>query len=180
MFKIFNQSAPPYMMDEFRLVRENHHYVTRASAANFILPGANTAGKNSLRFSGAKLWNSLPTNIKQISNTLEFKSKVKAHLFSQLQNREVSDFVFYQIIGLPKTFVLPCHNSQKDHRGNKCSFTFRCYPWSITKTYEIHICDNQLCQISIYVMSSHFTCDASYNLTAVYFIIFTVLIYACL
>ena len=71
------------------------YYSTRNSACNFIIPGVNSAGKSSLRYTGAKLWNSLPNVIKDISDQSDFKHKVKSHLFSQLQQGEMSDSVYF-------------------------------------------------------------------------------------
>ena len=42
MFKNFNKEVPSYLLENIRLVREHHAYITRSSVHNFILPGVNT------------------------------------------------------------------------------------------------------------------------------------------
>lgn len=95
MHKVYNKTAPQYLIENFRLVKEHHFYITRSSVSNFILPGVNSAGRNSSYYTGAKSWNSLPNDIKNIEPNLSFKQHLKQHLFAQLRNVENSDFIFY-------------------------------------------------------------------------------------
>ena len=52
MLKHFNKEAPSYLLENFKLVREHNAYSTRSSVHNFILPGVNSAGKNSVKTQG--------------------------------------------------------------------------------------------------------------------------------
>ena len=65
MFKIFNNTAPSYLSEQFERVQNQHHYQTRGSSHNFIVPGVNSAGRYSFSFVDAKNWNNLPGHIKQ-------------------------------------------------------------------------------------------------------------------
>ena len=95
MFKIFNKEAPSYQLENFRLVKEHHAYITRSSEHNFILPGVNSAGKNSFYYTGAKLWNSLPGELKSITALPHFKQCVKLHLLDKVRQQEMSDFYLF-------------------------------------------------------------------------------------
>ena len=95
MFKIYNGVAPSYLSENFKLVREHHFYQTRASAKNFILPGVNSAGRDSFYYTGAKAWNELPNAIKSVNTISDFKMQVKKHLFQKIATMESAEFLFY-------------------------------------------------------------------------------------
>ena len=95
MFKIFNKEAPSYQLENFRLVKEHHAYITRSSVHNFILPGVNSAGRNSFYYTGAKLWNSLPGELMSITTLPHFKQCVKLHLLDKVRQQEMSEFIYF-------------------------------------------------------------------------------------
>ena len=90
MFKKINKEAPSYLLENFRLFREHHAYITRSTVHNSILPGVNSAGKNSFYYTGAKLWNSLPAELKSITTLPHFNQCVKLHLLDEVRQQEVS------------------------------------------------------------------------------------------
>ena len=61
----------------------SHNYSTRSSMFNLPTPlFKSTAGQRCPFYQLPFLWNNLPTNIKQISNSLKFKTTLKNHLLS--------------------------------------------------------------------------------------------------
>ena len=95
MFKFFNKEASSYLLENFKLVREHHAYIIRSGVHNFILPDVSSAGKNSFYYTGAKLWNSLPGELKSITTLPHFKQCVKLHLLDKVRQQEVSDFIYF-------------------------------------------------------------------------------------
>ena len=53
MFKIFDNTAPSYLSEQFEHVQNQHHYQTRGSSHSFIVPGVNSAGRYSFLGGGA-------------------------------------------------------------------------------------------------------------------------------
>ncbi len=76
MYKSLNDLAHVYMSKMFKYVHESHARDTRTSArSNLSLP----SGKhkdiyiNSFMYSGAKIWNHIPTNIRKSVSLESFK-----------------------------------------------------------------------------------------------------------
>ena len=84
IFKIINKMAPLYLTDLFQLSERSGRYRLRDRVMNLSLMKPNTNYlKNSFAHSGAKLWNSLPGEIK-VSNSLKsFKTLLLAFSFPQ-------------------------------------------------------------------------------------------------
>ena len=80
MFNIMNKTAPSYLIDIFKESKTIHTYNTRHSGKKnlFIARGKGTEYTKTFQFFGSKLWNSLPTKIKQASS----KEKFKKHSFN--------------------------------------------------------------------------------------------------
>ena len=82
MYKSLNNIAPDYLTERFMKVSETHNRQLR-SADNDLLKVPYSRTKyydNSFTVSGAKLWNSLPLNIRQSPSIDSFKCRIKAHL----------------------------------------------------------------------------------------------------
>ena len=82
MYKSLNNIAPDYLTERFMKVSETHNRQLR-SADNDLLKVPFSRTKyydNSFTVSGAKLWNSLPLNIRQSPSIDSFKCSIKAHL----------------------------------------------------------------------------------------------------
>ncbi len=76
MYKSLNGLAPVYMSEMFKYVHESHFRDTRTSSpSNLSLQ----SGKhkdiyiNSFMYSGAKIWNHIPTNIRKSVSLESFK-----------------------------------------------------------------------------------------------------------
>ena len=70
----------------------SHSYKTRRNAT-FQLPNVKSQGAKTFRFNGIKLWNSLPTNIKEVDNKVSFKIKCKSFLADKMKNKEDNVYV---------------------------------------------------------------------------------------
>ena len=82
MFKCIHGLAPTHMINELEMVCERHAYSTRnAESLNVVVPKPNLeCFKRSFRFSGAKVWNSLPNNLQNLQSVNSFKQLYK-HMF---------------------------------------------------------------------------------------------------
>jgi hypothetical protein len=85
MLDISNNKVPSNISSLFKTVRQIHSYNTRASAAQnlYIKHSRTNILKNSFSRVGAKLWNQIPQDIKNLSKQL-FKKKMKKSLFDRL------------------------------------------------------------------------------------------------
>ena len=73
MFKVLNGLTPPYLSEMFTHETSFQNYGLRSSKMNLELPKCHTNYyKNSLAFSGAKLWNDLPASVKDESSLKRF------------------------------------------------------------------------------------------------------------
>ena len=81
----FSTGNLPNTFESFvTLIKNQHNYQTRlASKSSFALPKLRTNyGKFNIRFAGAKVWNSIDENIKDVPSSSIFKSKLKKHLLN--------------------------------------------------------------------------------------------------
>ena len=85
MFKIESNIAPPYLTNMFLRSSELHNHNTRSSShKSFVCPGGQ--GKlytKTFAFYGTKLWNSLPSHLKDIKSLELFKSRCKTHFMDK-------------------------------------------------------------------------------------------------
>ena len=82
MFKILNGQTPDYLSNKFIFRKDTTSYRLRNSEMRLPLPQPRTdCVRKSFSYSGAALWNSLPTDIR-VSKTLgEFKTKLSNFSF---------------------------------------------------------------------------------------------------
>ena len=82
MFKCYHSVLSPNLSGSFTLVHELHSHNTRnAISNNFVLPAPRTNGfKRCLLYIGPKIWNNIPTSIKECDSILSFKNMYKRHL----------------------------------------------------------------------------------------------------
>ena len=86
MYKSYNKLLPE-TAGEFHLpAKKVHPYGTRSAiSGNIFLPRYDLSfTQKSIAFSGAKLWNEIPVNIKRAVSLDSFKDKLKAY-YLQLQ-----------------------------------------------------------------------------------------------
>ena len=94
VYKVLNGNAPSYLSDHFSLTSSRHSYNTRSSSSSIYIPTFNTQSQHSFRLSGAKIWNSLPSCIRNVSSLQLFKKSVKAFMYEKLSELEESEFVY--------------------------------------------------------------------------------------
>ena len=82
VFKSLNGLLPPYMQDMFTYSHNMVSRTTRSTARNdlYVPPVNRKLFCQSLQYTGAKLWNSLPINLRTIDSLPVFKHKLKQHL----------------------------------------------------------------------------------------------------
>ena len=78
MHKCINKLVPDYLVDMFKLRSHVHNRQTRSSSALDIPLCHLSTGQRSFAYRGAKLWNSLNSNIKGELNLILRKNSVKA------------------------------------------------------------------------------------------------------
>ena len=83
MYKIHNNVLSFAKSDKFNLIKNCYTHKTRLSHKNnFFLPRTRTRlEQKSLSFAGIKIWNEIPSSIKEVS-FYRFKKAVKAHFLS--------------------------------------------------------------------------------------------------
>ena len=75
VYKSVNGLAPQYLQDIFTRHSENPSYELRSTATDLHIPQRNTAhGQKGFSFWGAKLWNSLSTEIKSAPTIINFEN----------------------------------------------------------------------------------------------------------
>ena len=80
MFGIYHKICPHYMLNKCVKVNTQHSYSTRSSHYNFVVPKVHGNLTKTFYFNGIKRWNSLPNDIKSITQRAGFKQKVKRYL----------------------------------------------------------------------------------------------------
>lgn len=83
--KIYYNKCPHYMKSNFVKSRDIVSYNTRHNEFNFYVPSINGQLANTFYYNTIKDWNSLPSDIKKIKSTHEFKYKAKCFLFDNMR-----------------------------------------------------------------------------------------------
>ena len=83
VFKSFNNLAPDYMKGLFVKNSQNYTHDLRNTHSDLRTPFLQTnGGQNCFAYRGAKIWNSLDTELKQISTLGSFNRKLKMKLLA--------------------------------------------------------------------------------------------------
>ena len=93
IFKCINGIAPVNLQNWFKIYHERHCYNTRSNINinvgirinNLFIPSARTTryGLRQLKVNGPRIWNVLPTNIKNITPLTVFLKKLKTNYISE-------------------------------------------------------------------------------------------------
>ena len=94
IFKIFNNTSPSYLSQNFTRVSSFHNYSTRSSNYNFVVPRVQGIGTNTFYYSAIKLWNDMPNNIKCQQYKCSFKMSVKKYFLDKATNDE-NIYIYY-------------------------------------------------------------------------------------
>ena len=76
-FKCMNDKAPLYLCDNFEQRNRIHNRDTRRNGDLDIPKYRTSIGQRSFKYRGTKIWNSLDTELKSISDWNNFKTKLK-------------------------------------------------------------------------------------------------------
>ena len=85
MYESVNKISPSFFHNSFETLTTVHHYDTRqASRGDIFMIRRNTLqyGLRTVRFAGAKSWNSISDGIKQSPSVFTFCRKLESHIFS--------------------------------------------------------------------------------------------------
>ena len=84
MYKTLNNFAPDYLPERFIKISETHdRYLRSADSGLLKVPYSRTRYyDNSFTVTRAKMWNSLPLNIRQSPSLGSFKGRIKSHLLA--------------------------------------------------------------------------------------------------
>ena len=81
MYDYYQSSLPPAFHSYFQAISTMHSHGTRQSKSNFYIPSISTNyGKSSLKFNGAKIWNSIDESLKLLPRN-SFKKNIKENCF---------------------------------------------------------------------------------------------------
>ena len=82
MYKILNKMGPKSLANLFSRKSEKTDYNLRGISSNLCLPKPRTNNmKNSFMYDGAKLWNSIPEDIRKSKSLSSFRNKIAAHTY---------------------------------------------------------------------------------------------------
>ncbi len=84
MYKCINNLAPPYLCDKFSKRSYVHECNTRNLELLQIPMYNTTTGQRTFHYRGAKLWNDLENNTKQMPSLRGFKNKLKKDMLDRL------------------------------------------------------------------------------------------------
>jgi hypothetical protein len=77
MLKVFHKLGPSYLSQPFNRANLIHSHGTRGHDYNFVIPKPSTSFlKNSLKYNGAIVWNSIPIEIRNSTSLKIFKNKL--------------------------------------------------------------------------------------------------------
>ena len=97
LYIFFNNSAPSYMSEMLLPVGQSR--ITRRSKNKLNQPfRESNNGQHGLSYLGPKIWNNLHSDLKSAESITNFKDKIKANFFKELQKREDNPYEYYSIL----------------------------------------------------------------------------------
>jgi hypothetical protein len=82
MYKTLNGIGPKSLTNLFTYKNEKTNYRLRSISSGLCLPQPRTNSmKNSFMYDGAKLWNSIPNEIRESKSLSCFQNNIAAHIF---------------------------------------------------------------------------------------------------
>lgn len=91
--KIFNHTNAPYMSEFFPRTSDTHHYNTRSSSHNFVIPRVRSTVATTFYYNAITDWNALPEHIKSIGSKDVFKKTIKTFITNQSREQEANNYV---------------------------------------------------------------------------------------
>ena len=96
VFNVYHEHAPQYLNQHFLRVSDSHSYRTRGSLFNCVVPSIKGCVFNTFYYNAILDWNSLPADIKSITNKSSYKTAVKRHLLTDGQSREAGIYNYFK------------------------------------------------------------------------------------
>ena len=88
VFNVYHELALQYLNQHFFIVADNYSYRTIGSLFNFVVPSIKGCDSHTFYYNAILDWNSLPDDIKSITNKSSYKTAVKRHFLTAGQSRE--------------------------------------------------------------------------------------------
>ena len=86
VYRCLHQTAPPYLAEEFHQssTDDARHFLRSASTSSLVVRRTrlSTIGDRAFPVAAARLWNTLPPNVRSASSLSDFSKHLKNHLFS--------------------------------------------------------------------------------------------------
>ena len=81
MYKILNKMGPKSRTNliSFKSEKTNYHLLD-ISSGHFLLKPRTNSMENSFMYDGAKIWNSIPKEIRESKSLSSFRNKIAAHI----------------------------------------------------------------------------------------------------
>ena len=96
VFNFINQKSPKYMSEMFAIAEQPTRPTRINNGLKLVQPQwKKVTGKSAPSYIGPKVWNPLPSEIKEAKSVNIFKHKIKTHYFRQLESIDKNDFLFY-------------------------------------------------------------------------------------
>ena len=92
--KLFNETGASYLSEHFIKTSNVHHYFTRGSTENFVVPSDRGVAATTFYFSAIKDSNSLPSHVKQKGSFNGFKCAARRYLRTHLQLMETDTYIY--------------------------------------------------------------------------------------
>ena len=120
-YRALHGSAPPYLASSFTCVADMPHRrrLRSASTEQLDVPTCrrSTIGGRAFPVTGAKVWNSLPSDVTSASSLSVFKNRLKTYLFRRC----------YETVWVSITFPFPSHYLPPQNSGPCNSFYCLCH-----------------------------------------------------
>ena len=81
MFKTFHYNFDVDLFSAFRSHSDTHQYSTRNSNSLLLPLFSKSKSQNSIDYVGSKLWNALPSTMKEPSSVLKYKTSLKKKFY---------------------------------------------------------------------------------------------------
>ena len=94
-FNVYHELDPQYLNQHFLRVADSHSYSTRGRLFNFAVPSIKGCDSQTFYYNAILDWNSLPDDIKSITNKSAYKTAVKRHLLTAGQSREAGIYNYF-------------------------------------------------------------------------------------
>ncbi len=90
VYKHINDQLPPVFNDYFKPTANAHRHYTRGSLNIHVQGQSTERGKKTMQYSGARIWNNIPDNIRKAKTLKHFTAQTKKHWISKYKSTHES------------------------------------------------------------------------------------------